>query len=114
MNIEDLARHIEGKVLTAKQNIDREVSYGYSCDLLSHVMANCHGDSIWVTVQTHLNVVAVASLLDVLCIVVPEDIKVEENTLARAEEEGIVIISTKLNAFEICGRLYNKGIEPCR
>lgn len=114
MNIEDLARHIKGEVLTATDNIDREVSYGYCCDLLSHVMANCHGDSVWVTVQTHLNVVAVASLLDILCIVVPDDTKVEGNTLARAEEEEIVIISTKLSAFEICGKLYHMGIKPCR
>ena len=114
MNIGDIAKAIEGKALTAMDNIDREVSYGYACDLLSHVMANCHEDSLWVTVQTHLNVVAVAALLDILCIVVPEGIPVEENTLVRAEEEGIVIISTELNAFEICGRLYGMGIEPGR
>lgn len=114
MNIGDIAREIEGKVLTAMENTDMEVSYGYVCDLLSHVMANCHEDSLWVTVQTHINVVAVAALLDIVCIVVPEGISVEENTLARAKEEGIVIISTEMNGFEICGRLYDMGIEPCR
>lgn len=114
MNIGDIAGEIEGDVLTAVECIDREVKYGYSCDLLSHVMSNCHEDSMWVTVQTHLNIVAVASLLDILCIVVPEGIEIDRATLYRAEEEDIAIISTELNAFEICGRLYSSGILPCK
>lgn len=114
MRIEDILQAIEGDVVAGKDYLDREISYGYVCDLLSHAMANCHENSLWVTVQTHLNVVAVATLLDIQCILVPEGVAVEEMTIQKAEEEEIVIISTEKNAFEICGRLYGMGIEPCR
>ncbi len=113
MNIMDVVECIEGNVLTSNVNMERDVEYGYACDLLSHVMANCSHNSVWVTVQTHLNIVAVASLLDISCIVIPESIKVDSEVLNRAKEEEIVIISTELNTFEICGRLYDMGIEPC-
>lgn len=114
MNILDVVECVEGNLLTSTQNTDREISYGYSCDLLSHVMANARSNCVWVTVQTHLNIVAVASLLDISCIVVPESIEVEETTLQKAEEEKISIIASKLTAFEICGRLYDMGVKPCK
>lgn len=113
MTIKEVVELIDGKVLTGKDNIDSKVFYGYSCDLLSHVMAHATENSLWVTVQTHVNVVAVAMLLGIVCIVVPEEVLVEPATLDKAQEKGIAIVSTKLDAFSICGRLYKAGIRPC-
>ncbi|HHW70794.1 MAG TPA: hypothetical protein GX392_05605 [Clostridiales bacterium] len=113
MTIRDIIECIDGKILTSECDMEQNVEYGYACDLLSHVMAKCSPNSVWITVQTHLNVVAVASLVDIACIIIPESIDVEKETLDRAEKEGITIISTGLNTFEICGRLYDMGISPC-
>ncbi len=89
---------------------DRDVTCGYTCDLLSWVMA--HGDQgmAWVTVQTHLNVVAVAALSDMACVVLPEDIRMEGECLDKARDEGIAVLSSPLTAYEICGRLHDAGI----
>ena len=98
------------KTLNSKIEEDREISDAYVCDLLSWVMANGKADMAWVTVQTHLNVVAVASLHDFACIIVPEDIEVPEATVAKAEEENIAVFSTGKSAYQICCELFSLGI----
>ena len=110
MKISDLIPLIDAKVLTPEADLSKEVLCGYTCDLLSWVMA--HGDQgmAWVTVQTHLNVVAVAALSDMACVVLPEDIRMEGECLDKARDEGIAVLSSPLTAYEICGRLHDAGI----
>ena len=83
---------------------------GYACDLLSWVMA--HGDEgmAWVTVQTHMNVVAVAVLADMACVILPENIDMEEDSLKKAEEEGLCVLKSPLTAYAICGRMAAAGV----
>jgi serine kinase of HPr protein (carbohydrate metabolism regulator) len=68
------------------------------------------GDA-WITVQTHSNIIAVAALLELGCIIVPEDIEVEEDTLSKAESEGIAVFQSSLSAYELAKELYKMGIE---
>lgn len=89
---------------------DKEITDAYVCDLLSWVMAKGEPGSAWVTVQTHLNVVAVAALKEFSCIIVPEDIEVPEATIAKAQEEGIAVFSSNLNAYRICRALSALGV----
>lgn len=109
MKVEEFAKLIDGtiKSISGGQN---EVISGFTCDLLSWVMAKGKPGCAWITVQTHMNVIAVASLHEMACVVCPEGIKMEEASIARAEEEGIAIVESDLSAYEICGRLYAKGI----
>ena len=110
MKIKDIIPLIDAKVITPEADLEKEVLCGYTCDLLSWVMA--HGDHgmAWVTVQTHLNVVAVAALSDMACVVLPEDIRMEGECLDKARDEGIAVLSSPLTAYEICGRLHDAGI----
>ena len=64
----------------------------------------------WVTVQTHMNVVAVAVLSEMACIILPENIDMEEESLKKAVDEEMVVLSSPLSAYEICGRMAAKGI----
>jgi hypothetical protein len=81
------------------------------CDLLSLVMAGGVRGGAWITVQTHVNVVAVSTLLDLACIIVPDGINIEEQTLNKAAEEGITMLSSKESAFTLAGRLYELGVR---
>lgn len=92
-------------------DIDREISNVYSCDLLSWVMAKGKHDTAWITVQTHNNILAVASLLEFACIIIPEAIAVEQEIIDKANEQGVVLLSTKLEVFEIFKILYEAGIK---
>ena len=110
MNVHELKELLEARNLTDTLPEDAEVTCGYACDLLSWVMS--HGDSgmAWTTVQTHMNVVAVAVLADMACVVLPENVEMEPEVLDKARTEGIVILSSPLTSYEICGRMYERHL----
>lgn len=96
---------------TNNETANKEIKGVYCCDLLSFVMSKGSKNDLWITVQTHMNIVAIASLLEFACILVPENINIEEETLIKANEEDICILSTSLNAYEIFKKLYEAGIK---
>ena len=77
MHVSDFVKLSGGKVLTGEYE-DREIVCGYTCDLLSHVMGKGQADMAWITVQAHMNVIAVAALLDFACVIIPENLPVDE------------------------------------
>ena len=89
---------------------DTEITGGYCGDLLSWVMAHAQKGNLWITVQTHVNIIAIGVLLELSCIIVPEDINVEEETIEKAIEEDIPILKSQLNAFEIAKLLSERGL----
>jgi len=99
------------KLLAGSSGIDKELTGAYICDLLSWVMSHGNKGDAWITVQTHSNIIAVAVLLELGCIIVPEGIEVEEETLRKAEDEGIPVFQSSLSAYELAKELYKMGIE---
>ena len=110
MKVSDLLVLAEARNLTAEVAMDREITCGYACDLLSWVMAHGEEGMAWVTVQTHLNVVAVASLAEMACVVLPEEIVMDQEILDKANAEGMCVLSSPLTAYEICGRMAAQGV----
>ena len=110
MKVSELQALISAENLTPEITEDKEITCGYTCDLLSWVMA--HGDEgmAWVTVQTHLNVIAVAVLSDMACVVLPESIRMEPESLQKARDEGMAVLTSPLTAYEICGKLSAQGV----
>lgn len=108
MTVEQLSKEI-GKLLT-NGGQSRKIENGFTCDLLSWVMTKGKSGMGWITVQTHLNVIAVATLLDMAVIIIPESIKVEQASIDKANEEGIAIISSALSTYEICAIMSANGI----
>jgi hypothetical protein len=105
---------IDGTVVAGLAAAGREAQGGYASDLLSDVMANSREGDIWITMQKHVNIVAVAQLNGLAAIVLVNGRQPEPDTIARAEENGIPIISTPLQAFEAIGILYGLGIHGRR
>ena len=110
MNIQRLVELTSSKLLTQGTTPTREVTCGYSCDLLSWVMAHGKSGMAWITVQTHMNAVAVATLMEMAAIIVPEGIAVPEEVVERASNEGLAILSSEKTAYELCGLMYGAGI----
>ncbi len=111
MNVADAAKHIGGTLVTAAAAAGREIQGGYASDLLSDVMANSREGDLWVTLQKHVNIVAVAQLNGLAAIVLVNGRQPEPDTVARAEEVGIPIISTPRQAFDAIGILYSLGVK---
>lgn len=84
---------------------------GYSADLLSCVMAGAKSNYLWITLQAHLNIVAVAALLDVAAIIITENAKPDAATISKANGQGIILLSTSKPTFEINGKLWEMGIN---
>lgn len=111
MLVTELAELIGAKIVSPGE-IGREVLCGYACDLLSWVMANGKEGCGWITVQTHLNVVAVASLHDMAAIIYPENIDAESESIEKAREEGIAVLKSDKTAYEIAGLMNAAKIPP--
>ena len=110
MKVSELARLIDAKSLTPGVQEDKEVRCGYTCDLLSWVMAHGAEGMAWVTVQIHMNVIAVASLAEMACVILPENIEMPPESLKKAEDEGLTVLQSPLTAFGICWRMAAAGI----
>lgn len=110
MKTAEVAQKLGLKLLTDGLEESAEVTDGCVCDLLSWVMARGEAGMAWITVQTHLNVIAVACLHDFACVIIPEDIEVPEATINKAKEERVVIYSSPKTAYAICCELYALGI----
>ena len=110
MTIKDLLGRIEGTLLTEDSDLSRDISSGYACDLLSWVMAKGQPGMAWVTVQTHMNVIAVAVLAEMACVILPENIHMEQESLDKAAAEGLCVLRSPLSGYEICGRMHAAGV----
>ncbi|MBT9129902.1 MAG: hypothetical protein DDT40_00753 [candidate division WS2 bacterium] len=92
-------------------NLEVEVRSGIVSDLLSYVMGNAKEGDLWLTIQTHMNVVAVASLCKVAAVIVTSNLEVNEEVIDKAQEEGITILKSSLPSYELSGSLYLSGIR---
>ena len=99
MTVKELAEKLDAKILTG--DTDREVKGVYTGDLLSWVISHAQSDDAWVTVMNNINVLAVASLTDVACIIIAEDAEVEPDLLERAEDREVCLISSAKGSAEI-------------
>ncbi|MBE0697739.1 MAG: serine kinase [Anaerolineaceae bacterium] len=86
-------------------------SAGYTSDLLSCVMASAAKQGIWVTLQAHTNIVAVAALLDLSAVIITEDAMPEPPTIQKANQEGVVLFATPRSSFAIAGKLWEMGLR---
>ncbi|MBQ8074087.1 MAG: AraC family transcriptional regulator [Clostridia bacterium] len=110
MNIRELIELTGAKDMTPEASRETEVTCGYTCDLLSWVMAHGKAGMAWITVQTHMNVIAVASLMEMAAVIIPEDIEMEEATLEKAREEGICVLQSGKTAYELCALMAEAGL----
>ena len=106
MKVQDLITRLGLTVHSGKEGLEREVTGGYTSDLLSDVMGHAKEGDAWVTLQTHKNIMAIASLKDLAAIIVVKGHVPEGDTTAESEKEGIPILTTREETFEITGRLY--------
>jgi hypothetical protein len=107
VNIESLVKALSLKVRSAEDNLKKDISGGYTGDLLSDVMANSHEGDIWITRQVHQNIVAVASLKDHAGIILVNSCEPAADTLEKAIGENIPIMISDLSAFELSAKIYN-------
>lgn len=111
MKVKDIVKALDLEVKTGEDLLESEVTGGYAGDLLSDVLANSKKGNIWVTLQIHLNIVAVASAKELSGIIIVNNRTPEEETLKKAKEEGIPVMISKLSTYKVAGKLYELGVQ---
>ena len=109
MTVLDLQRALSLRPVSLPED-DREVEGVYIGDLLSWVMGRAQSGNVWLTIMSNLNIVAVATLSDVSCILLCEGVSLEESVRSTAESKGINILATDMTAFEAAKRLVGLGL----
>jgi len=110
MKLSELVELANLKVKCGNEHLGREITGGYCGDLLSDVMANSKNGNIWITMQVHLNIVAVSVLKEHSAIILVNSRQPNEDTLKKAVEENIPILVSDLPAFELAGKIGSFGI----
>ena len=108
----ELAETLQLTLLTGQNDLESvQPSAGYMSDLLSCVMTGAQKQGVWITLQAHTNIVAVAALLELSAVIITEGAMPEPPTIQKAQEEGIRLFSTSKGSFEIAGKLWEFGIR---
>ncbi|WP_010665315.1 DRTGG domain-containing protein [Marinilabilia salmonicolor] len=106
MTVNEIVEGLNLSVFGGKKGLSREVTGGYISDLLSDVMGNASEGDIWATLQTHKNVMAVASLKEVAAVILVKGLIPDEDMLAQSNEEELPVLGTEMETFELAGKLY--------
>ncbi|MGM0612597.1 MAG: DRTGG domain-containing protein [Bacteroidota bacterium] len=106
MTIEEIKNKLDLSVLSGEDGLSKTATGGYVSDLLSDVMGNAKEGQVWITLQTHKNIMAIASLKDIAAIIIVKDLEPSEETIEFSNKENIPLLSTSKSAFEITGQLY--------
>jgi predicted transcriptional regulator len=107
--LEELLAQIQGQRLTGSDEI--QIGGCYISDLLSDVLARAQPGVLWVTIQTHHNVISVAATKDIAAVLFTCDRRPDAGIIAEAEEQGIALLSTPLSTFEAAGKLWEAGLR---
>jgi predicted transcriptional regulator len=111
MTIREVVDNSHLEILAQHDGLDKEVTGGYASDLLSDVIAYSKPGNLWVTLQTHRNIIAVATLKELAAVVLVNGRTPDLETLEKAREEKVIVLGSRLPAFELIGRLYQMGIR---
>jgi predicted transcriptional regulator len=106
MRITDIVTALDLKVISGSNGLDKKITGGYVSDLLSDVMGNAKEGQVWITLQTHQNIIAVGSLKDISAIIIVKGFTPEADTIEKSNIENIPVLSTELDTFNITGRLF--------
>lgn len=111
-SLDQIIRELNLTALTQTSDFSEIIPEGgYASDLLSCVMAGAGRKNLWVTLQAHNNVVAVAALLELSAVIITENAQPDAETVAKATQENVILLSTPKTTFHVVGRLWEMGLK---
>jgi hypothetical protein len=112
MNLQQIIDQLNLTVLTTPRDFASITpTGGYSSDLLSCVMAGAKKGQLWITLQAHLNIVAIAALNEITAVIITENAQPDAASITRADQQGVTLLSTSQNTYEVSGKLWELGLR---
>lgn len=99
MTVNELAQALS--LTRLSEGADRDIASCYISDLLSRVLGGCKAGDAWITVQSSINVIAVAIMIEASCVIMPEGVTAPDNVIAKAEEEGLLVFTSNESAYAL-------------
>lgn len=106
MTLKEMINTLELQLVSDSGPLDEPWTGAYVSDLLSYVMGQAKAGQVWVTMQGHQNIVAVASLVGLSAVIVAGGVEPEEQTIVKAKAQEVVLCRTRMSVYEVAGRLY--------
>lgn len=106
MKISEIVTKLNLSVISGEAGLDRIITGGYTSDLLSDVIGSAQEGNVWITLQTHHNIVAIASLKELSAVIIVKGMTATEETIKKSNEENIPVLSSNEETFTVTGRLY--------
>jgi len=110
MKLREIAEKLNLEIITGGARLDAEVGHGYASDMLSDVIGNAAEGALWITLQTHQNIVAVAVMKSLAGIILTRGRRPDEETARKAREEGITILTSNQSTFGLVAGLHRLGL----
>jgi len=101
MTLREIIKKLDLKIQSGSDLLERKVSGGYVSDMLSDVLAHAESGNIWVTLQTHLNIIPVAIMKEISAIIIVNGRQPDEDTLNKAKEEKIPVLGFRINGIGV-------------
>ncbi|MBN1424389.1 serine kinase [Candidatus Fermentibacteria bacterium] len=114
MRVRDLVTELGLEVIHEGDHMDDPVEGGYVGDLLSDVIASGRRNDVWLTIQSHENIIAVASLKDLAAIVLAKSTTPHDETILHAQREGVTLLRSNLTSYQLVARLAALGVSGDR
>ncbi len=111
VQVREIVQALECQIVAGSSSLDREITGGYCADMLSCVMARAKAGNVWLTLQAHPNVIAVATLLELGAVIVTEGAPIPDDVIAKANDEKILLLSTSHTTFWAVSELARLGIK---
>ena len=106
MTVKELSEKLQLTLLTNDTDTSKEVTGGFCSDMLSYVMGKSEEGQAWITIQGHNNIIAVAALKELACIILADGVKAEAETLESAKNQNVTVLSSNDRSFILAGKLY--------
>ncbi len=110
MKVSEISEKLQLGIAAGAEGLANDVRRCYIGDLLSLAMARVEEGTVWITIQTNINIVAVASLAEAACIIIADGFVPDENTVGKANEVGVPVLTTDKTAYEVAKNLAELGI----
>ena len=112
MTLQEIIEKLELTVLTSPKDFTMvQPNGGYASDLLSCVMAGAKPGNLWITLQAHTNIVAVAALTDAAAIIITEGAMPEPDVIEKANSQNVTLLGTARNNYQTVGQLWDLGFK---
>jgi predicted transcriptional regulator len=110
VKVSQIVEALNLQVVAGHKGLEREITAGYCADLLSCVMARAKNGNVWVTLQAHPNVIAVATLLELAAVIITEGATIPAEVITRANAENIPLLATPHTTFQVVSELARLGV----